>query len=320
MDVMKKKQKANFPPLLPDPLDRVPDSSLSVDRKEADSSVFGPLEAVSARLSNGSDEGSVVKRGLLQSLRATHESIVHLLKEEVQDRSGPDILALTRTQLERVLLAALIADDPDRWIQVYQLGSWRADVTHALNMQAFTIRAQKWTDKHEDHLSALLELGRGSGVPEDDLAKIERSYRRGHVDVEDRFKVEVTPPPSKIAEMLVDPQLVQLARLFYQVFNEYNEWAHAGLGAVMYSVIEKHRPRDSHVNWRTYHYNQVVERALPTGYTAMMTVATLFGVTFRSDEDTMVSLAKGWTWVADHSALGIAVWDRWARSALGLLQ
>ncbi|MEX0887572.1 MAG: hypothetical protein WD009_14160 [Phycisphaeraceae bacterium] len=296
----------------------MPDPTREFDRQEMNCDALAALEAVRAGLRHLGGDGPSVAEGILRSLRATHETIDRLVADS-PDKAGPDALALTRLQIERTLLAALMADDPDRWVRIYLVASWRSDVIHALNMQGFSAEAQAWSDDHEAHLMELLKIGRHLKVREQDLQSIEQCYREGRVADDARFKLERAPNPSEIRRYIADPELRHLGSLFYCVLTPYNEWAHAGLGSATYQMIENRRSQEAGTTWDTYYYNAVVDRTLPYSWTAIMAVATLFANRFNAHHETYGSIVRGWRRVAEQHAIGVAVWDTWAKAALGVL-
>jgi hypothetical protein len=313
----------------PEPLSRVPSTDLQIRVEDLDRRTFAAVDLVSARLEQRIDHSSsldelrllVTKNHLLEAMKSTHRSIVQLVGTD-QDLAV-DALPLTRMQLERTFLALLIEDQPGRWYKRYRKNAWKAFAEKFFRDQKLLGQLppyQEYFDCNGPGIKILRDFAREMDVWEDEFQTLRVMVRGEQMDPrwEKRFIADM-PTPGKALHLLERPIHKKLATLLYPYYDSLSHFSHGGLAGVMEAAILRQDPaaQDSKIDRSDFFRSTVLEQTLPLSYVASIFVTSLTALNEAMDAAALEVIDTAWQpYHSDGSALGIALWDHWARDAL----
>jgi hypothetical protein len=261
---------------------------------------------------------------MLLAMQGTHRSIRRLLTvgEDALDLTV-DALPLTRVQLERCFLSLLIVDKPQRWFKRYRKNAWKAfaekffrDQCCVGEMEGF----REYFGPSGTGVRMLREFAREMDVWEDELQTL-RIQATGD-DPDPRFPprhIADMPTPGRAIEHIEDPARKKLAEVLYPFYASLSHFSHGGLVGVMQAAILRGEPGQIQPQDREQFYRaNVMETTLPVSYVCMLLNTSLFALDLPEADALAAALVDAWQpYFSDGSLLGIAVWDTWAREALG---
>lgn len=322
------------PPAAPIPpaLGRCPRTDLRARIETLDEGVAAAIQAVAARLRARIDASAsldqmrllAAKAQLLLAMRDTHASIATLV------RAGPDrpelsvdALALTRVQLERCFLALLIEDQPGRWFKRYCKNAWKAFAEKFYHDRCSVGHHPGYAEYFGPNgtgVTMLRQFARELEVWEDEFQTL-RLQATGDPSDDPRFEpryIADMPTPARCLSLLEDPTRRDLARLLYPYYSTLSHFSHGGLFGVMQAAILRGESGSAGGDCEEFYRRHVLETTLPVSYVSMLLTATLIAVGLDDNADLLKLLSCTWQpYHSDGSLMGIAVWDSWARSAVG---
>ena len=317
----------------PAPLGRPPRTDLKARIGELDERVFAAIEAVAGPIAAAMDDSTSLEgiqqfgtqRQMLLAMRGTHRSVRRLVSDSPEQMElSLDALPLTRVQLERCFLALLLADNPGRWHARFRKNAWKAFAEKFFRDQ----RTLGHFEPYEGYFGCsgtgvglLRKFAHEMSVSEDEFQTVLVQVTGDEPDP--RFKmwfIADMPTPGRSLQELTDPTHRRLAELLYPYYDNLSHFSHGGLAGVMQAAILRKDPgvEETEDQRNRFWAGNVLEQTLPLSYVSMLFVATLFARPYLDDEKTRRALLEAWCpYHCDGSAMGIAVWDRWAADALG---
>lgn len=133
--------------------------------------------------------------------------------------------------------------------------------------------------------------------------------------------IQPMPNTGSVEDVIKDPALKKVAQRLYLAFNDLCNYSHGGFLSVMIGgLLGGHIKSVDQSKADAFFEKQVVDPSFPCSYVCMMTAATLFGLPHKDDPELVAALMNGWSpHLCDATALGIVVWDSWARDALNVI-
>jgi hypothetical protein len=328
------KGKASDFPAVPPALERPPRTDLEAHVQQLDKLLFPAIDAVADALYETLEEEHsldtlqllMTKRQLLLAMRGTHRSIRKLLTagDDHELELSVDALPLTRVQLERCFLCLLIQDQPDRWHKRYCKNAWKAFAEKFFRDRAALGHFEQFEDyfgPNGSGISALRAFARQMYVWEDELQTF-RAELLGE-ELDERWKkrfIADMPTPGKAVGLLEEDAHRKLAKVLYPYYDTLSHFSHGGLVGAMEAAIL--RPGNTvqmsdEFDRRQFWTSSILEMTLPISYVSLLVVATLFASSLADRESVCRLLQAAWKpYHSDGSALGVGVWDTWARNAL----
>ncbi len=307
---------------LPQPLQRDPQTDMEVERSKADSLCYVAIERVVAKLLDGCDSHLRMTKGhLLRSLKLTHQSMVTLVTRGKQEHMG-DLLPLTRMQVERVLMCMLLVEDPGKYLPRFRKAAWKATITRDWRMLAEVGYLDSVQEFKKNLDGQIYDYAKDFDVTPDEVETLRSELHGTPLDAKYmKTTIPEMPNAGNVEDIVKDSALRQVAQRLYVTFNDLCNYSHGGfLGVMIGGLLGGHIKSVDQSKADTFFEKKVVDPTFPCSYVCMMTAATLFGLPYKRDPEVVAALINGWSpHLCEATALGIVVWDAWAREALGAL-
>lgn len=308
---------------LPTPLTRAPKTEMEVQRSQADSACFTAIERVAGKLLDGCDSHLRMTKGhLLRSLKLTHQSMVTLVSQGKQEHMG-DLLPLTRVQVERVLMCMVLAEDPDKYLPRFRKAAWKAAITchwRTLAEIGHLDSAREFKKKLD---AEVYDYAKDFDVTPGEVETLRSELHGTPLDPKHtQTAIPDMPQAGSVQDIVKDPALKLVAQRLYLTFNDLCNQSHGGfLGVMIGGLLGGRITSVDQSKANVFFERQVVDPSFPCSYVCMMTAATLFVLPYKDDPEVVAAVINGWSpHLCDATALGIVVWDSWARNALGAMK
>ena len=338
MGEKKRKNKSDARPRFvsvpPAPLDRAPRTDLEIRIQDLDELTFRAVDIVADALRDSVGRIhsleklrlAATKAHVLEAMKSTHKSMGHLIAQHGSaDDLSVDGLLLARLQLERCFLGVLLEDNPRRWFKRYQKNAWKALAEKFFRDQ----RTVGHLDGFSGHfgssgtgVSQLRKFAREMDVNEDEIQTVRIQVLDEPPDPRyTQWFIPDMPTPGKALSQIKDPAWKDLAEVLYPYYDNLSHFSHSGMmGVLAAAILRPDTPGTEHigVDREGFWQSNVMGIALPASYVSMLLTATMFALSLPADETFRAVIAQTWQpYHSDGSPMGIAVWDNWARDALG---
>ena len=314
----------------PEPLKKDIDPNKEADCNELDKMISECINIASINVEKDLKEGfpigtNIRFAGLLEKSLETHQVIRDIYRNYGKDYKPHQLCALTlaRQQIELVFNLALLARKPNKWISIYERHAlvsiyqrylYEAKVTKDLP------RFREGTEKRGKLIESWM-LGKGpvqinQPFKEDELREIKKS-----VEIGGRPKdLEEFPLPRKIIDEIPEGNDDGIINVLFRVYVEYrwiSEYVHLSDWSLMTrDVIIANHPQ---INLDDFHQKEIRTPVINRSFLGMLIATTDVSSCLKNPLDLRVKLIDAWELFKPIDFLFGFVWEKWAKSTLGLL-
>jgi hypothetical protein len=314
----------------PEPLKKDIDPNNEVDCNELDKMISESINLASINVEKDLKEGfpigtNVRFEGFLKKSLETHQVIRDIYRNYGKDYKPHQLCALplARQQIELVFNLALLARKPDKWISIYERNTliniyqrflYEAEETKDLP------RFKEGTEKRGKLIKSWM-LGKGP-VPihqpfkEDDLRKIEESVKIGL----SLKGLKFFPLPRRIISEITEDKNDPIIKVLFRLYIEYS-WLSSYVHLSDWSLITRNVIIANHpqVDLEDFHQKEVRTPVVNRSYLGMLIAATDVSSYLKNPMDLRVKLIDAWELFEPIDFLFGFVWEKWAKSTLGLI-
>jgi len=306
------------------------DPNNEADCNELDKKISGCINVASINVEKDLKDGFPIRTnirfaGLLKKSIETHQVIRDIYRNYGKEYQPHQLCALplARQQIELVFNLALLARKPAKWISIYERHTLVSIYQRYLYESEETKdlpRFREGTEKHGNLIKSWM-LGKGP-VPinqpfkEDELSEIEKS-----VEIGERPKgLEEFPLPRKIIEEIAENSNDGIINVLFRVYVEYrwlSAYVHLSeLSLITRDVIIANHPQ---IDLEDFHQKAVRTPVVNRSYLSMLIAATDVSSCLKNPVDLRVKLIDAWELFEPIDFLFGFVWEKWAKSTLGLI-
>lgn len=215
----------------------------SVDAVELDDKVGRLINSLALGFEGSTDLDASFGQLMADQLRqflGTHRSIRLLHKQRSEDRSGlADAMSLTREQIEKIYVVAILLEAPREWTMKYLKDDWRRQYERYLlekderaDLDRFRVFRDHYGPQHMKREREQL------GITDQERDLVEFCYHNPGVAYPANLKpyapiMSKFPTPGKILKKVTEPTLAACLRRWYHEYRYFSGYSHAGLPKLM---------------------------------------------------------------------------------------
>jgi hypothetical protein len=251
-----------------------------------------------------------------------------------------DAMSLTREQVEKLYIAALFLDNPDKWHIQYLRNAWRKKYEEYL-LELEEIKGNERFDEYLDvHFSNFLEESRRLHFPGKkqkiivsvkakkmakynfDFPQMPQKDNRGNINWPAYFtrkKFEAYfefPTPGASLKHIRDSKIKELLTRWHKDYQYLSNYSHVGLGKLLIQAFSNNK---SMQGGRVVEKHSETEQgyALFVSLTAIACVCTMITPFLKEDRGAIDHLKDFWKTISKSSLLSKGYWNLYAKEILG---
>ncbi|QIN77526.1 hypothetical protein GBA65_02295 [Rubrobacter marinus] len=220
----------------------------AINAEQVDDQIARVVNPLALAFERSADLGATFRALMADMLRqflGTHKSIRLLMKNREENPSAvADAMSLTREQIEKVYVVALLLENPEQWTERYLKDEWRkAYERHLLDVDERS-GLTRYDDFLKEHADGLENERKGLGISDEEKEFVEWRYRNPpgtprppHLKAASKT-IANFPMPAEVIDEVSDPQLKDALRRWQREYGYFSGYSHSGFRKLMPGFME----------------------------------------------------------------------------------